>query len=419
MALLDLDGWAEIGQVIGRNRLRTGLTAAGVFWGMFMLLLMQGFGAGMENGVQRSMGSNAANSVFMWSRETSLPYQGMRPGRNITLRNADVDALKAGLPEVDHVAPRLQLGGFRSGTTIKRGEKVGSYQLMGDTPAYLHVMPLFFVEGRFINPTDMDERRKVVVIGEQVYQELFEPGQPAVGQRLIIQGIDFLVVGRFRSKASGDDGERTESAVHIPFSTFQRAFGTGDRVGWLALTAQPDASAAALEEDAKALLAERHSVHPDDKLALGSYNAQEEFQRLQNLFAGMRALVWFVGAMTLLSGVIGVSNVMLISVAERTREIGVRRAIGATRAAIVWMILREALALTAAAGYAGLMTGILATEALGAVVGDGSEVLSEPHVDVSVALAAAALLVVAGAFSGLLPAWRAANIHPVEALRAE
>jgi putative ABC transport system permease protein len=207
--------------------------------------------------------------------------------------------------------------------------------------------------------------------------------------------------------------------LHIPFTTFQRVFNTGDEVGWMALTAKPGASAAALEEEAKALLAERHTIHPDDKLALGSYNAQEEFQRIQNLFTGMRTLVWFVGGMTLLSGIIGVSNVMLISVAERTREIGVRRAIGATRRSIMWMILREAIVLTAAAGYAGLMAGIIATEALGLLVGEGSEVLSEPHVDVTSALAAAGLLVIAGAFSGLMPAWRAANIHPVEALRAE
>jgi len=417
--MLDLDAWREIAQIIRRNKLRTSLTAAGVFWGMFMLLLMQGFGTGMENGVQRSMGDNVSNSVYLWSRSTSLPYKGRRPGRSVSMRNADVDALTAELPDIAYLAPRLQLGGFRSGTTIKRGEKVGSFQVMGDAPAYVHVQPMSLVEGRFVNPIDMAQRRKVVVIGQQIYEELFDVAKPAVGQRLTVQGIDFLVVGRFKAKVSGDDGDRIESVLHIPFSTFQRAFNSGDRVGWVAMTAQDGASGEALEADAKRILSERHAVHPDDKLAFGSYNAQEEYQRMQNLFGGMRVLVWFVGAMTLLSGVVGVSNVMLISVAERTREIGVRRAIGASRAEIVWMILREALVLTSVAGYAGLLAGVLATEGLGLLVGDSSDVLSEPSVDIGAALAAAGLLVVAGTLSGLLPAWRAANIHPVEALRAE
>lgn len=418
MPLLTGDALQEVFQVFNRNRLRTGLTAAGVFWGVFMLLMMQGFGTGMENGVSLTMADNVTNSVFIWTRKTSLPYQGMRPGRRISIRNADVSALSQ-MPGLEHVAPRLQLGGFRSGTTIKRGDRVGSFQVMGDVPAFVHVQPMAFQEGRFINERDIAEHRKVVVIGDQVYRELFDPGRPATGQRLTVDGIAFLVIGRFQARTSGDEGERIENRLHIPLTTFQRAFNTGDRVGWLALTGEPEVQVSMIETDAKAILAARHSVHPDDKQAFGSYNAQDTFQRIQNLFDGMGFLVWFVGAMTLLSGVIGVSNVMLISVAERTREIGVRRAVGASRMNIVWLILREATLLTAVAGYAGLLGGLLAVEALGLLLGDSSDVLREPRVDVLTAVTAAVLLVVAGAISGILPAWRAANIHPVEALRAE
>lgn len=418
MALLNTDALQEVFQVFNRNRLRTSLTAAGVFWGVFMLLMMEGFGTGMENGVSLTMADNVTNSVFIWTQQTSLPYKGMRPGRRISIRNADVEALSQ-MPGLEHVAPRQQLGGFRSGTTIKRGERVGSYQVMGDVPEFVHVQPMAFQEGRFINARDITERRKVVVIGDQIYRELFDPSLPATGQQLTVDGISFLVVGRFQARTSGDAGERIENRLHIPLSTFQQAFNTGDQVGWLAVTGEPDVRVSVIEEDAKALLSARHSVHPDDKLAFGSYNAQENFLRIQNLFDGMGFLVWFVGVMTLLSGVIGVSNVMLISVAERTREIGVRRAVGASRMNIVWLILREATLLTAAAGYAGLLGGLLAVEGLGLLLGESSDVLREPRVEVLTAVTAAVLLVVAGAVSGILPAWRAANIHPVEALRAE
>lgn len=419
MRLFDLDSWQEIAQTVQRNRLRTALTAAGVFWGMFMLLVMQGFGAGMENGVQNSMRDNASNSVYMWGGRTAIPYQGRQPGRWIGFDNADTEAIRAQLDIIENLSPRLQLGGFRNGITVKRNHKVGSFQIMGDVPTYRNIESMVFEQGRFINEIDVAERRKVAVIGAQIYAELFKPGEDAVGSRIAVQGVNFVVVGLFRAATADDRADRLNGTIFIPFSTFQRAFNMGDRVGWFAFTAAPGHLGSEAEAAVKGLLAERHDVHPEDPMAIGSYNAEKEFRRIQNLFTGMRTLVWFVGAMTLLSGVVGVSNVMLISVAERTREIGVRRALGASRGAIVWMILQEAVTLTAVAGYIGLVTGVATTEALGVLVGDQSEVLSEPRVDLNVALIAAGLLVVAGALAGALPAWRAANIHPVEALRAE
>ncbi|MEL6346572.1 MAG: ABC transporter permease [Myxococcota bacterium] len=419
MRLFDLDSWQEIAQTIQRNRLRTALTAAGVFWGMFMLLLMQGFGVGMQNGVQRSMGDNVTNSVYIWSGRTSMPHRGRRPGRWITFDNQDTVAIAEQLPIVGNLSPRLQLGGFRSGITVKRGHNVGSFQIMGDVAAYQNIEPMVFEKGRYVNRLDVDGRRKVAVIGIQVFAELFDPGEDPIGAQIAVQGVNFTVVGMMRAASADDRADRLNGSITIPFSTFQQAFNQDNRVGWYAFTASDERPASEAEAAVRALLAERHDIHPDDPGAIGGYNAEVEFRRIQNLFIGMRGLVWFVGAMTLLSGVVGVSNVMLISVAERTREIGVRRAIGASRLDIVLMILQEAVVLTAVAGYTGLVAGVAATEGLGAAVGDANEVLSEPRVDVEVALIAAGLLVIAGALAGALPALRAANIHPVEALRSE
>ncbi|MDG1478893.1 MAG: ABC transporter permease [Myxococcota bacterium] len=418
MSLLDLDTWSEIAQTVRRNRLRAALTAAGVFWGMFMLLLMQGFGNGMENGVQRTMGDFSTNSVYLWGRRTAMPYRGHRSGRPVEFSNADTDVL-AQLPEIVHLAPRLQLGGYRSPSLTTHNGKSGGFPVAGDVPAYRAIQPMAIDEGRFLNDLDLADRRKVAVLGQQVVDELFERGEAPVGAHVTISGIDFTVVGVFHSTIGGDDGDRFNSTIHVPFSTFQQTFQYGDSVGWYALTGRPDVDAAVLEAEVRSVLAARHGIHPEDERAMGSFNASEEFTRLRKLFDGISLLVWFVGAMTLLSGVIGVSNIMLISVQERTREIGVRRAIGASRQAVVVMILQEAVALTLTAGYVGLVCGVGFLEVLSQVVGPDSEVLSEPGVDLSVALGAATLLVVLGAFAGLLPAIRAAAIHPVVALRAD
>ena len=419
MTLLDLDTWGEIAQTVRRNRLRAALTAAGVFWGMFMLLLMQGFGTGMENGVQRTMGNFATNSVYMWGRSTAMPHKGHRAGRPVDFNNADVAYLAASVPEIEHLAPRLQLGGHRGGSLITRGSRNGSFQVAGDVPAYRQIQPMVIDSGRFLNELDLSDRRKIAIIGQQVFEELFESDEEPVGEHITINSIDFTVVGVFHSTIGGDDGDRFNSTIHIPFSTFQTAFHAGDSVGWFALGARAEVDAAMLEEHVRGLLSERHGVHPEDNRAIGSFNASEEFSRLQNLFDGIAMLVWFVGAMTLLSGVIGVSNIMLISVQERTREIGIRRAIGASQRAVVVMILQEAVALTTTSGYVGLVFGVACLEGLSRFVGPDNEVLSEPGVELSVALGAAGLLVVLGAFAGLLPALRAAAIHPVQALRAD
>lgn len=416
--MFDLDRWAEIGMTLRTNRLRSLLTAAGVFWGMFMLVVMLGFGDGLESGTKRSMGGFATNAVYIWGGRTSLPYQGLRPGRHINYDNGDALALSQ-LPEIEYFAPRNQLGGWREGNNVSRGPKTGNYSVMGDYPEFNRIQPKIIDAGRFINDLDIEQFRKVAVIGKQVYDELFEPGSDAIGQHIKIRGVYYQVVGVFHSRSADDQGDRDNTTIHIPFSTFQRSLNYGDFVGWFALTGKPDVSGSELEDTVRAVLADRHKIHPDDEPAIGSFNAEKEFTQMTTLFAGIRFFVWFVGVMTLAAGVIGVSNIMLIVVRERTREIGLRRAIGATPASVVGMILQESITLTAVAGYSGLVVGVLALEGAGLLIGPDNKTMGQPTVDLSTALWAGLILLIAGALAGLIPARSAAAIQPVQALHAE
>lgn len=408
---------AEVTQTAVRNPLRTGLTALGVFWGTFMLVLMLGFGASLEHGVMRTMGGYATNAVYMWGRRTALPWAGQQPGRRIAFRNADREALEA-LPGVELATPRQQLGGYRDGTAVRRGDHTGAFQVMGDTTAFARVQNVVFTDGRWINPLDDAEGRKVAVIGREVERVLFPEGD-AVGGWFQIRGVAFRVVGVFRARQGGERADSQESSIHIPLATFQHVFHTGDRVGWYALLARPGVSAEAVQDDALALMRRRHGVAPSDRQAMGSRNAEKEYLRMRNLFAGIRWLVWVVGAATLATGVVGVSNILLIVVRERTSEIGLRRALGATPASIVRLILLEALVLTTVSGAAGLTAGIALVEFLALRIGPNHPDLGQPSVDVGAAVAAWVLLIVAGLGAGWLPARRALSVDPVVALRTE
>jgi len=419
MSLFDLDAWQELAGTLRTNKLRTALTAAGVFWGMVMLLLMLGFGEGLEIATHRTVGRWATNAVYIWRGSTTLPYRGFKPGRSIRYDNDDVGALRV-LPGVRLVAPRTQLGGWRDGTPVRRGPEAGGFQVMGDTPDYDAIQTVVFDAGRFVNQLDVRDKRKVAVIGSQVVEVLFPdwPTHP-VGEWIHIRGVAFQVVGVFHSADSSDRGDRTEGSIHVPLSTFQQAFNTGPRIHWFAILGDPGVKAGEVERRVKAALADRHDVHPDDLDAMGSYNAEEEFERIQSLFIGIEAFVWLVGLATLLSGVVGVSNIMLIVVRERTREIGLRRAIGATPRDIVTLILQEAAVLTAVAGYAGIVAGVAIIQLAAWGIGPNNETIGQPGVDLTAALGAGAVLLVAGLLAGVLPAQRALAIEPVTALRAE
>jgi putative ABC transport system permease protein len=414
---MSLDTWNEIGAVLVRNPLRTLLTAMGVFWGLLMLILMLGFGEGLESVARQNFAGSATNSVFIWGGRTSLAHAGYRPGRWIGFRNADVPALEE-VRGLAFVAPRAQLGGWRNGNLVVHGTESGSYNIMGDVARMFRILTVDLVRGRVLNPLDEERQRKVAVIGEQVQRELFGRKDP-IGELIRVQGVYFQVVGVVRSTRADDRGDRDNSTVHVPFTTYQRAFNQGDRVSWLALMAEEGVPAGLVEERARAVLAERHSVHPDDENAFGSWNAQEDVQRIENLFGGIRLFVWIVGVATLLSGVVGVSNIMLVVVRERTRELGLRRALGATRSQIVQLVVVEAILLTTLAGIFGVFGGVALVEGVAWWLGPDHETVGTPSVRPLVPVAALGVLVVAGALAGLLPARRAARIHPVEALRAE
>ncbi|MED5371159.1 MAG: ABC transporter permease [Myxococcota bacterium] len=412
-----LDGWIEVWEVVRTHRVRSLLTMGGVFWGMLMLLLMAGFGRGLEQSVSSSLGGRGTNAVFMWGRHTSLPYKGNKPGRPVDFNNSDVQALQTQLGALEYMAPRNQLGGWRSRNEVVGNSNSGSFQVMGDVPEFSRIQPMRMRQGRFLNPLDMEQERKVAVIGAQVAAELWGRRDPT-GEPLRINGVWFVVVGVLESRLSGDQSERAESTIHIPFTTFQRTFNVGDEVGWLTFTAAADASALELEQQARAILAARHGIHPDDEPALGSHNSEAEWRQLQATFKGIRAFVVVVGAFTLLSGVIGVSNILLVTVRERTAEIGLRRALGATAREVVGMILREAMVMVGVAGYAGLVVGVGLLELLRRLLAD-SESFGDPQVGLPLVASAGLSLLFAGAIAAFLPARRAAAISPVEALRSE
>lgn len=413
-----IDSWQEILGTLSRNKLRALLTACGVAWGIFSLVIMLGLGNGLERGAHKNFGEMVTPSVFVWSQRTTLPYRGLKPGRHPRFENDDIAAI-ARVPGIAEVAPRLQLGGWRDGQNVVAGTKTGNFTIMGDLPAFRRIEPFSVKRGRFLNPIDQEQARKVAILGDQARSVLFGEENP-VGQSITIKGVHFLVVGEIASDKGGDDGERIGATVFIPFSTFQAAFNQRNRVGWFALTATSGANAPALEAAVKRLLARRHEVHPDDPQAIGSFNAAEKMEQVNGLFRGIRRFVWLVGTLTLLAGVLGVSNILMITVKERTREIGVRKALGATPWSILSMVLKEALALTSLSGYLGLVVAVATLEALSRAVQKLEDApLSRPDVDVGVALSALAILIVSGLVAGIVPARHATRISPVEALRAE
>jgi putative ABC transport system permease protein len=416
--MFDLDAWQEIASTVRRNKLRALLTACGVFWGIFMLVALLGIGRGLENGARKMMGGLLTRSVFIWTQRTSLPYRGLQPGRYVRFRNDDIAALQR-IPGVEYVAPRIQLGGWREGVEVVAGTKAGNFSVMGDYPEFRAVEAFSVERGRFLNRRDLKDMRKVAVLGSQVATVLFGEENP-IGTYIKVKGVYLLVVGTIATDKSGDDGDRVRSSLFIPFSTFQSAFNQRDRVGWFTLTTAANAPPEVVEQRAKAALADRHSVHPNDQDAIGSFNLASQLAKVDGLFLGIRIFIWIVGTLTLLAGVLGVSNILLITVKERTREIGVRKALGATPWAVVSMIVKEAVVLTSLSGYLGLVAGVIALEIVGQTIERMPNApLNRPEIDLRVALAATLVLVVSGVVAGIVPARHAAGISPVEALRNE
>ncbi len=351
-----------------------------------------------------------------------MPYKGFNRGRWFTFDDDDVKALQNTIPEIRLIAPRLQGGGFQNGDNVVRGDKTGAYSIYGDSPAYFRIDPVNLVTGRLFNQLDISEKRKVVIIGKRVYEELFAKNEECLGEYIKIQGIYFKVIGLFTSKKTGEQANGEQSSIFMPFTTMQRAYNYGNRVFWFSMTSQDNVPVSVVQEKAIRLLKKNHKIHPDDDVAIGSFNVEKQFQQMRGLFGGISLLIWIVGIGTLLAGVIGVSNIMLVIVRERTREIGIQRALGATPLHIIMEIISESVFLTTVAGYTGLVAGVMVIEAVNYLIekaGGESSFFRHPEIDFRVAVISLVILVISGVLAGLIPARRALTIKPIEALRTE
>ena len=413
------DPWIELAQVLLRNPFRTFLSSLGVGWGLFMILITVGASNGLEEGVKSDMGNRVKNSAFLWGESTSLPYKGYPRGRWIELTSPDVEYLVKNATTLEVVAPRNQLGGWRGGNNVTHGLKTAACGVYGDMPVYKDIDPILITEGRYINQRDLDDRRKVAVIGKRVRQLLFDREEQVLGSHIQIQGVTFTVVGVYKSQQTGEDAEEAENSIFTPYTTFNHAFHMGDKVGWLSLLIKEDVPGDTAVAEVLRLLKAQKSIHPDDPRGFGHWSMAEMHEEMSTVFAAFRWVSFVFGGLALFAGVIGIMNIMLITIKERTRELGVRRALGATPANIVVQIMVETLTLTVLAGLLGGILGVFALEALDTYLVSAKDngIFRHPHVTLDVLLTALTTMTVLGAFAGVLPALRALRVQPVEALR--
>ncbi len=414
-----LDSLQEILFTLRQNKLRTILTAFGVFWGIFMLIMLLGAGRGLQNGAESGFTSNVRDSVWLWTGKTSIPYQGLPINRQVRYTEDDIEAIRREIPGVKIVSGENPLGSVNGGDTlITYGKRSGNFGVFGVADDYFSIKAnLDFHAGRPLNAMDNAESRKVAMIGTLVRDRLF-PGENPVGQFVRINGISFRIVGLFYDEErQGQASER----LYVPFSVYQKTFGKGENyVRIITYQPKPGYDPFEVEQEVVALLQQRHNVAPEDRRGIRSNNFVEASQATEALFAAINAFIWFVGIGTLMAGIVGISNIMMITVKERTVEIGVRKALGARPRQIVAALLFESILVTALAGYAGLVCGVGLLELIQFIMRSlhiQNDFFERPEVDLALAVQAIAILVIAGALAGFAPAWRAANISPVEAMR--
>jgi len=415
------DRWDEILEALNANKFRTLLTAFGVFWGITILVLLLALTNGLKNGVTADFGDFATNSMFMWTQGTSKPYKGLPKGRYFNYKVDDIAALKSQIPNLKYVSPRNQLGGYNGANNVVRGTKTGAFEIYGDYPEYIKQQPMDILQGRFISYSDIEAKRKICVIGTGVVKGLYDKDEDVLGTYIKVNGVNFLVVGTFKMSNSQGDGEQDASTIYIPFSTFGQAFNRGDNVGWMAITAIDGVSITTLKQQVFDLMKSRHKVHPDDDRAIGHFDLSEQFERINGLFSILTLVGYFVGALVLMSGIIGISNIMLIVVKERTKEIGVRRALGASPWTIKSQILQESLVLTILSGMVGISFAALVIWIMNTILDSVGPVqnFANPSVSIQVVFTALIILVVSGLLAGLIPANSATKMKPVDALRIE
>ena len=416
--MFDLDRWNEIWETINRNRKRSIMTAFGVFWGIFMLTVMAGIGLGLERQMRGQLGNLAVNSCFFFGGKTSIPYQGLRAGRWWQFENEDVDAVKK------------QVGGVRYATgfiwgaqyTFTRNDKKGTYQLMGYAPEYWRINPQPILFGRYVNDIDMTQQRKVCVIGTQVWKDLFPGREDPVGSTIRMNNMYLTVVGVIDA-SQGINFSRGENTVIIPFATLQQMYNKGNKFDGLAVAGYDNTPIVKLEAELKSLMCSRHQISPDDTKAINGFNLGERFEKFSNLFTGIAVLTWIVGIGTLLAGIVGISNIMLVVVRERTQEIGIRRALGAPPSKIISQIMSESFVLTFIAGIGGLALAVAGLSVAESIISansmaDGGSPFSA-QISFNTAMAATSILIAGGLLAGIIPAVRAIRIKPVDAIREE
>lgn len=415
--MFDRDTWREIFETMLKHKLRTGLTALGVFWGIFMLIFVMGMGTGLKNGVYQNFSKKSKNIMYVWANRTTKPYKGFRPGRQIRLKKDDIDAILDEIPEINYIAPRYSEGGY----SIIYKEQSENYEVRGELWDMINIEALKIYGGRYINQNDVKEYRKVVVLGKRVRDELFGD-EDCIGKFVRIKGISFKVVGVFGPMQIKPWTESDLEAVVIPLSTMERSFGTNGHVDYFVCSADDNISVSQIEPKVRELLKARHGVHPEDPRGIGGFNLEEEFKEIQGLFAGILGFLLFVGIGTMLAGIVGVSNIMLIVVKERTKEIGIRKALGASPRSIVAMILTESIFITSISGYIGLIVGTILIGGINYLMltfNIENENFANPEVNLWVGVMSVVLLVVAGTLAGLIPALQASRVNPVVALKDE
>lgn len=419
--MFNRDRWKEILEVLTKNWFRTLLTAFGVFWGILILIILLSAGKGLENGIKQDFSGVATNTMFMWTQTTTMAYQGLPEGRNFNFKLGDVGLIKDNVPNLRIVSPRNGLRNQQGVDNVFYKNESGSYRVFGDYPEIIFQNSMYVNHGRFLNYDDIKERRKVIVIGDGIRKDLYKETEEVLGTYLKIQGVNFMVVGTYKEKSSNGNGENAERQIYIPFTTFSQAFNRADNVGWMAITAKDGFSISELLPKVVSTVKESRKVNPKDERAIGYFDLYEQFNRVESLFAAMRWIAIIVGTLVLISGVIGVSNIMLIVVKERTKEIGIRRALGEDPWSIKKQILMESIFLTIISGMTGIIFGALFIYGMNALLDSIGPVdmFLNPSVSVGVVLMALAVLIISGLFAGFIPAQSAIKVKPIDALRTE
>ncbi len=411
--LFDSDTWQEIYGSISNNKLRTVVTIIGVLWGIFLLITLLGSSRGMENGFNNLFGDFATNSVFVWTQSTDTPFKGFQKGRSFKLNNNDIKVLKSEYKkEIKLLAPRNQSSGL-----IIHKFKSGNFNISGDYPALDQIQKKKLIYGRFLNENDIKTSAKVAVISEDMYKQLFNKGDMPIGEYIKVNSINYKVIGVYQvSNNINFDGD----TAYVPFSTFKKVYNTGNEIDWMMITANEGIDIEQMEKNILLTLKYLHKVHPDDQRAFGSVNLGKEIGKVTGFLVGMQFLTWFVGIATLIAGVFAIGNILLITVKERTKEIGIRRAIGATPRDIRQQIVLESIFLTTVAGVLGVISGGAILFIIDHFFGQGEDAaLTNPTVSVAIIFIAFTILLVLSTSIGLIPAHRATVIKPIDALREE